>query len=300
MSDTFLNLTNRVLRAFNEVVLTSSNFSSATGFHAEAKDAVNQAILDIYTFEDTEWPFAWSNTTFNTVEGTIAYSKDSTFHALDWDSFRINRGSATASTLTQSSGTATFTASAAHNFETDDSITISGATPTGYNLTVNITVTSTTAFTYSVDSSIAASATGTITAKSNSVPQQHLIFKDIDSYREEDYSDNDANQNSTDYSVPEFVIRKSDNNILLSPTPDRVYTIYYEGFLLPSALSAYTDTSNIPTAFDQVIIDKALHYAYMFRDNLEQAALVHSRYEDNVRKMRRILIPQWVFVRATY
>lgn len=297
MSSTFLDLTNRVLKAFNEVQLTSITFASATGFHAEAKDAVNQAILDIYTFEDTEWPFAWASTTTNTTAGTYEYTKDSSYTALDWGSFKINRGSATASSLTQSSGTATFTATGAHNFVTGDSVTISGATPDGYNGDFSITVTGSTTFTFTVSSSLSSPATGTILAKSNSVPQKSLVFKDIDSYRREGYFDFDANRNDDGYGLPDFVVRKQDNNFIISPVPDRVYTISYEGYSLPSYLSAYTDTSSIPTAFDQVIVDKALHYAYMFRDNIEQAALAQSRYEENVRKMRRILIPQWETLR---
>ena len=44
---TFLNLTNELLRELNEVVLTSSNFSSAVGVQQHAKDSVIRAYLDI-------------------------------------------------------------------------------------------------------------------------------------------------------------------------------------------------------------------------------------------------------------
>lgn len=299
MSSQFLDLTNRVLKAFNEVNLTSSTFASAAGFHAEAKDAVNQAIFDIYTFEDTEWPFAWSSITFDTTIGTRNYSKDTTFTSLDWDSFKIKRPVATMFTLTQTAGVATFTSVANHNLVTGDSVNIYGATPTGYNGDFIVTVTGATTFTFTVDSATTSPASGTITASSNTIAQKTLKFKDIDSYRDELYDDEDAGRNSNGWSRPDIVVRKSDNNLYISPVPDRVYTVYYEGFILPSPLSVYSDTSSIPTPFDQVIIDKALHYAYMFRDNLEQAALANSRYENNVNKMRRILIPQWHFVRFT-
>lgn len=280
--------------------LTQGTFASAVGFHADVKNAVNQAIFDIYTFEDTEWPFAWSSTTFNTSVGTRAYSKDTTFTSLDWDSFKLQRGQATCYTLTQTSGVATFTSSSPHYFQTNDVITISGANEDGYNIQATITVTGPTTFTYSVASGTTSPATGTIVAKSNSVTQKTLRLKDINSYRREGYEDIDANRDTNGYEIPYFVVRKSDNNILLSPTPDRVYTVYYEGFVLPDALSSYSDTSAIPTPFDQVIIDKALHYAYMFRDNMEQAALAQGRYENNVYKMRRILIPANEYFRFTY
>ena len=47
MATTYLQLTNELLREMNEVVLTSSNFSSAIGLQAHAQDCVNIAYLDI-------------------------------------------------------------------------------------------------------------------------------------------------------------------------------------------------------------------------------------------------------------
>lgn len=298
MSSDFLTLTNRILKAFNEVNLTSATFASATGFHAECKDAVNQAIFDIYTFQDTEWPFAWDNTTFTTTIGERNYDKDTTFTSLDWDSFKVKRPVATCFTLTQSAGTATFTSVDPHLASTGDNVNIYGATPTDYNGDFNVTVTGANTFTYTINSSATSPATGTIVGSSNSVSSQKLRFKDLDSYRDENYDDEDAGRNSNGWTKPFYAIRKSDNNIIISPTPDKTYKIYYEGFILPSPLSNYSDTSDIPLPFDQVIIDKALHYAYMFRDNLEQAALANTRYEDNIHKMRRILIPQYEYFRS--
>lgn len=68
---------------------------------------------------------------------------------------------ASVSTLTQTGGTATLTASAAHGLATNDYVVVRGASDQYYNKTAQITVTSTTAFTYSVNSSAAASAGGT-------------------------------------------------------------------------------------------------------------------------------------------
>ena len=56
MATTYLDLTNELLREMNEVVLTSSNFASALGIQAHAKDCVNRAYLDI-VLEEPQWPF---------------------------------------------------------------------------------------------------------------------------------------------------------------------------------------------------------------------------------------------------
>ena len=43
MATTYLQLTNELLREWNEVVLTSSTFSSAVGIQAHAKDCINRS-----------------------------------------------------------------------------------------------------------------------------------------------------------------------------------------------------------------------------------------------------------------
>lgn len=269
------------------------------GFYAEAQDAINQAIFDIYTYEDTQWPFLWSSTTIPTVVGQTDYTRVDTFSALNWDAFRIKRSVPVISSITQTGGLATATTSSPHLLITGDIVTITGATQTAYNITGGVTVTSSTQFTFPVDSSTASPATGTILCLSETVLQSKLQLKAWDQYTAQKYWDTDQNTDTTGYSIPLFIVRKPDNSIYLGPPPDRVYTVYYEGFTIPSALSAYTDTSLVPTPFEQVIIDKALHYAYMFRDNVEEAALAEQRYKDNVFKMRRILIPQETYALAS-
>lgn len=66
--------------------------------------------------------------------------------------------------LTRSGTTATADTSTAHGFTTGDSITIIGATPSGYNGTFTITVTDSDTFTYTVSNTLSTPATGTITA----------------------------------------------------------------------------------------------------------------------------------------
>ena len=66
--------------------------------------------------------------------------------------------------LTSTGTLATATTSTAHGFLSGDLITISGATPAGYNGTGAITVTSTTSFTYVLSSAVGASASGTMSA----------------------------------------------------------------------------------------------------------------------------------------
>lgn len=69
-------------------------------------------------------------------------------------------------TLTSSGTTATATVNAGHPYKTGDYVTVTGATPTGYNLTAVINVLNATQFTYTLASALA-TASGTITSDLN-------------------------------------------------------------------------------------------------------------------------------------
>ena len=56
MAKTYLTLTNEVLRELNEVVLTSSNFSTAIGIQQFVKQVINKSINDIAN-EEPQLPF---------------------------------------------------------------------------------------------------------------------------------------------------------------------------------------------------------------------------------------------------
>jgi hypothetical protein len=90
----------------NEVVLTSSNFSSAIGMQAHVKDCVNRAYLDI-VLEEPQWPFLsvgdsgttdpmYGNTYVETTANTRWYELKPTsdsilndYGSVDWDNFYL-------------------------------------------------------------------------------------------------------------------------------------------------------------------------------------------------------------------
>lgn len=67
-------------------------------------------------------------------------------------------------TLTWSTGVVTATVSGGHGYETGQYITITGASPAGYNGTYKITVTGSTTFTYEHEGTLSTPATGNIYA----------------------------------------------------------------------------------------------------------------------------------------
>lgn len=291
----YLQLVNAVLNAFNEVELTSTTFPNTVGFYTEVKNAVNQAIFDVYSYELVKWPFLFSSQTITATRGVYKYPTLTPNPDIDWNSFRIARQSYTLTSLTQTGGIATATTNVPHLAITGDQFYIDGADQAGYNTdSVSITVTGPSTFTYQVATTTVSPATsvtfGSLIAKSNTVIYTHLFPVDINEYRM-NYANVMENQTSTSFACPRGVVRHSDNSIGIFFAPDRTYTLNYIAFVVPSGLSLYSDTHLIPEKYDQAIVDFALHYCYMFRDNSDEATAATTRAEARIRRMQKDLMP---------
>lgn len=90
MAYDFLGLVNDVNARLNEVQLTSSNFSTATGFYQQAKEAVNASIRDINQSQ-FEWPFNHVEQEDTLTTGTVRYAFPTDMKSPDMDTFRIKR-----------------------------------------------------------------------------------------------------------------------------------------------------------------------------------------------------------------
>ena len=89
------------------------------------------------------------------------------------------------------------------------------------------------------------------------------------------------------------------NGYGVSPSPDKAYTLKFRYYLQPTALSNFSDTSRIPDTYDHVILDGALYYMYMFRDNPEQAGVTSQLFLQGIKEMQGILINKYQSVRDT-
>ena len=295
----YLYFVNRLCYKLNEVPLTVDTFVAADGVYNDFKEAVNAAILDIHQEEDNEWPFARRTTTFKTTIGQTEYTKHADADNIDWNSFYIKKEELTIASLTQTAGTATATVAAGHQLVTGDRVLIAGATETGYNGNFDITVTSSTTFTYAVPTATVTPATGT---PKLTLPYRtkKLTYIDVDTYRDEGKLVRDGdNIQAGEYCEPDCVVRKGDNNFIISGKPDREYTIEYVYFEMPVDLALYNDQPTIPKAYKEVVVEGAVYHGYFFRDNLEQATIIEKKYKDDVNRMRRILIPQSEYMRMT-
>lgn len=92
MAYNYLGLVNEICAKVNEVELTSSNFSTATGFYQDAKNAVNRAI-DYINLEDRFWRFNFirAEETLTANPTTGWYTLPANSRVVDFDSFLIQR-----------------------------------------------------------------------------------------------------------------------------------------------------------------------------------------------------------------
>ena len=92
MAYDFLGLTNDVNRRLNEVELTSSTFSSATGAYSAIKDSINSSIRYINQHEQQS-PFNHVEQEDTLTAGEVRYGYPSDAKTVDFNSFRIKRNS---------------------------------------------------------------------------------------------------------------------------------------------------------------------------------------------------------------
>jgi hypothetical protein len=225
MAYNYLELSNEVCRRLNEPELTSSNFSSSTGFYSQIKDSINSAIRDINQMH-FNWPFNHNTDDITMTAGELRYPLPENAKYVDFDTVRIQRNT-----------------------------------------------------TLGVGSAL------------------HLKQMSYDEYIDR-YIDQEYETDTTNGTVPEYVVRSQDGDIIFAPMPDKAYTAEYEYFMFPADLNTYDDVPTIPYRFKHVIVDGAMYHAYMFRDNLESASLALRKFEQGTKHMRTLLVNENVYARA--
>lgn len=113
------------------------------------------------------------------------------------------------------------------------------------------------------------------------------------------YRDADYEAGSTGRGVPDFVFPKHGEGFGVTPAPDKAYDVrfrYYMGF---TDLVNATDVTRIPSSFDTVLVDGAMYYLYMFKDNIQASQAAFAAFEDGVKDLQSIYINTYESVRDT-
>ena len=92
MAYNYLSLCNEVCRRLNETELTSSNFSTATGFYSQIKDSINASVRDINQ-KHYNWPYNHNTDDITLTAGETRYPLPENAKHTDFDTVRLQRNS---------------------------------------------------------------------------------------------------------------------------------------------------------------------------------------------------------------
>ena len=295
MALTFLTLTNSVITRMNEVVLTSSNFSSARGVQVQCQNAVNEAIRYINQRE-FGYTFNHSTETKTLTPGVVRYSIPTSTKYIDYNTARIKKDldvNASGNNLSKLNYNEYITKEYANQEDEIASTTLNGSHSSSVT---TLTLTSTTDF----DSS------GTVFIGGEQVTYTGISGNDITGCTRGANNTTAATHASgvtvTQFErggVPQYIVRTLDNNYLLYPFPDKQYTLTFDYFTFPSDLSAHDDTTTIPDRFAPVVVDGATAYVYQYRGELNQYQLNFERFNQGIKNMQTLVINKYDYIRST-
>lgn len=90
-----------------------------------------------------------------------------------------------------------------------------------------------------------------------------------------------------EYAEPTHVIPSKDGRYFgLSGIPDGAYKVYFNAWVKPTSLSAYSDTLAIPDEYEPVLLDRAGYFMHFFKKEFQEAAMKNAAYKEGLSNMR--------------
>lgn len=99
--------------------------------------------------------------------------------------------------------------------------------------------------------------------------------------------------------IPRYVFRTPSQEYGVYPPPKEAYNIIYEYYRLPVDMIYHYDVPTLPEQFRHVIVEGAMHYAYFFRGNTQDATLHFQKFEESIKDMRTLYVNRFDYVRDT-
>lgn len=110
-------------------------------------------------------------------------------------------------------------------------------------------------------------------------------------WQQQSSSDVLANRSVATLSRPQVIYKIPDGTGFgVSPVPDRDYRIQFIGWHSPTLLFTATDTLPFPERFYTVLVSRARYYAWMFRENIQQASAAKGEFEQGIKRMKQSLL----------
>ena len=114
----------------------------------------------------------------------------------------------------------------------------------------------------------------------------------LDRYVDQEYKSNPTQ------GVPRHITYAPSLEYIVEPIPNKAYTLVYEYYRIAVELLNATDVPNVPERFRHIIIDGAMHYAYLFRGNSQDAIIAKEKFDEGINHMRSLLINNYTYVRS--
>jgi hypothetical protein len=109
----------------------------------------------------------------------------------------------------------------------------------------------------------------------------------------------DSEHNTTNTSVPLYIIRAPSREFILYPNPDQAYELIYEYYTVATDLELYTDVPNLPEEYRYLIIDGAMFYVYQFKGDMQASSIAGQKFSQSLKNLRSLYINRTDYVRDT-
>jgi len=123
-----------------------------------------------------------------------------------------------------------------------------------------------------------------------------IVYEEyLDKYVDQEYN---STTTSLGQGVPQRVSHAPSLEYIVTPVPNKAYSIVYEYYSVPVDMALHNDVPGVPERFRHVIVDGAMHYAYLFRGNTQDALVAKEKFEDGIKSMRSLLINRYSYLRS--
>lgn len=113
------------------------------------------------------------------------------------------------------------------------------------------------------------------------------------------HRDDDNNSGNSGRSVPQNVFGSHGQGFGVTPSPDAAYQVRFNYFLNYTDLTNATDQTRIPETFDSIIVEGALYFLYMFKDNIQSAQASIEVFQQGLKDLQTLYINKYEYVSDT-
>jgi hypothetical protein len=99
--------------------------------------------------------------------------------------------------------------------------------------------------------------------------------------------------------IPDYIFRSPNQEFGFVRAPDKAYEYVYEYYRLPVDLLNTTDVPTVPEQFRYIIVNGAMHFAYMFRGETQESQVTQQRFMEEIKSMRSLYVNRYDYLRST-